>query len=113
CLGGALFVTSGFLAAHLYAGHLELVAASAFVPWIVGIVDRVRRGARITRGLAVACFALAWLAAHYQMVALGGLAAALFAVTGSLFEAAPDASTRSRLMPAARAVGALGALMAA
>jgi hypothetical protein len=111
-LGGALFATSGFFAAHLYAGHLELVAAAAFTPWMAGLVDRVRRGTRVSWAAGVACFGLALLAAHAQMFAIGCVGAAMFAFAAAALEGTPTDPLRTRAAAAARGLGGLAGLAA-
>jgi hypothetical protein len=112
-LGGALFATSGFFTAHLYAGHLELVEASAFAPWIVGIVDRLRAGGRVSWAASTLCVGLALLTGHYQMVAIACLGAVVFASVAAVASRTPDALPRALGLRAGRALLVLGALLVA
>ncbi len=110
-VGGAIFAMSGFLTAHVFAGHLHLVCASAYLPWMVAVVDRVRRRESVVWAAAVAGFGLALLAAQYQMVAIGVLAAGLFAAMETLFASERAVSWPSRLASVSRSAGALAALL--
>jgi hypothetical protein len=110
-LGGAIFALSGFLTSHMFAGHLHLVAAAAYLPWIVGIVDRVRRREPLSWPAAVVCFALALLAANYQMVAIALLAAVLLAGLDGLVQRRPGTSWRAHARGAGRVLGVVAALL--
>jgi len=112
-VGGSVFAASGFMTAHLFAGHLHLVAAAAYIPWIVGVVDRVRRRVPVSWVLAVAGFALALLAANYQMVAIGLLGSQILPGFESFFQREHATSVRARALGGLRVMAIVGALLGA
>jgi hypothetical protein len=106
-LGGVVFAASGFWIAHLFAGHRGVVATAAYAPWIVGFVDRVQSGAKVSWAGGVVIFGLAFLSAHYQMLAIAFLGAILLVLGRALFSSAPR---RDRVRASGRALAALAAL---
>ena len=109
-LGGVVFAASGFWVAHLFAGHRGIVATAAYTPWIVGIVDRVQSGAKVSWAGCAILFGLAFLSAHYQMLAIA-LLGAVFWIAGRAL-VSPEAA-RERARAVVRTIGALAGFGAA
>lgn len=102
-LAASVFALSGFFAAHLFAGHLRMVAAVAYLPWLLGSCERAIE--RAPRGLATAALLCGGmlLTGHYAInyIALWGVG--LYVVSTALFEAPRGSRVRTLL----RACGVL------
>jgi hypothetical protein len=71
----AVFALSGFMASHLYAGHLRMVAAVAHLPWLLGATERAIDKAPRGVGTAGIVCGLMLLTGHYAInyIALWGV----------------------------------------
>lgn len=75
-LAGVAFMCSGSLCAH--RGHTSLVYATAWLPWILAMVERVlRRPSLATVGLLTLCCTLQLYAGYFQVTLYTGLATAI------------------------------------
>jgi hypothetical protein len=113
-VGGVVFALSGFMVAHLFAGHRVLVATVAWLPWVAGCLDRFarRQGARPAAAFGVAGLML--LCGHYQMIYAGMVGVLLFLVVDRFVATEPGAAWRlaRAAREAARAAGAWAVLLA-
>ncbi len=78
-LAGSVFVLSGPVFPHIYAGHLSNLCTMAWAPWIFLAIDgwlRWRTGSWLLLGSAVV--AMQMLAGHPQYVFYTGLTAAMY-----------------------------------
>jgi len=72
---GVVFGFSGFFMARTYAGHVDVIAAASWMPWVVWAFIRAvnsRQGAesRTATGLAAVVFAMQLYAGYHTMAAL-------------------------------------------
>lgn len=99
-VGSLGFSAAGFLVIHL--GHVNMVQAAAWIPWMLFAAEGIVRDRGIHRRRAVvafaAAFALSALAGHPQMLVQGGA----FAAAWSLFRVAALPASDRR--PALRAL---------
>jgi hypothetical protein len=111
-LGGFVFMFSGFLWGH--SGHLTIVQATAWLPWLLLAHARAQetRSARGTVG-AGGLFALVALGGHPQVAVYASLALVLQALVGAGAPAAPTGRRRLAALAIAGAVLLLGAGLAA
>lgn len=120
CLTGVAFGLSAFLVVHLYAGHRVLVPTAAWLPWVLGLLDRSTRTGRFLLA-AAAVTGLMVLCGHYQVIYIGAGGILVFLLLDRLFQPAEpgEATWRPRLLGSARVLGiwsmtmAVGALIAA
>ncbi len=74
-LAGLAFAFSGFFAARVYAGHLGLIATTAWLPWLLsGTVWSIRRGDMAAAVVAGIPLGLAILAGHTASLIYIGIA---------------------------------------
>jgi hypothetical protein len=113
-VGGVVFALSGFMVAHLFAGHRVLVATVAYLPWVAGFLDRFARGQGSRPVAAVGVAGLMLLCGHYQMIYAGMLGVLLFLVVDRLVAAPPDGawSLAHAARDAGRAAGAWAVVLA-
>lgn len=120
-LAGTIAMLGGATFGHVYAGHLSLLAATAWTPLVFLAVDRLAGGA--WRGAAVVgvpAVALQFLAGHPQTVYVSAIAAALLLALAVVVAARPSRATSDSQadvgLPArasaARLAGAVSALAA-
>lgn len=111
--GGLIFMLSGFLATHLYAGHIPHLSS---VPWAAALMWRLERqlaGCTLKRWLLLAaCLAMMILAGFAHFVLIAGLA---LGARLAHFILAEKEGRRLRAKEAAKAASALaaGVLLAA
>jgi Bacterial membrane protein YfhO len=94
-----IFTLSGFTIMHLFAGHRVMVATAAYLPWIVGALDRAIRGTPRQLMQAGLLTGLMLLAGHYHVVFIGMGGIALFTLLERIVGeplTTPDLSTRLR-----------------
>lgn len=84
--GGALFVFSGVMMAHLDAGHISLLSTYALFPWVALALDRLYEKPSVGR-LVFAAFTLALFvySGHPQMIIFGALSFFCLLILRSLF----------------------------
>ncbi|MFQ5489929.1 MAG: YfhO family protein [Phycisphaerae bacterium] len=76
-LVGVTLTLSGFMISHVFAGHRRFVFTLAYLPWVIGLIERAVQ--RRPHGLALAGLAtgLMLLCGHYQVIYIGLLGAGL------------------------------------
>lgn len=108
-LAGIAFMWSTRLIGHYGAGHLTMVMAAVWLPWVaLGVVLAIRERA-IWAAPAGLAFGLAILAGHPQIAFYHGLMLGSLALGGVVWAVAYEASLGARLLGALRVVGIVGA----
>ncbi len=113
-LAGIAFAFSGFVVSHLFAGHPRLVFTAAYLPWVVGLLDRaVQQRPRGMLLAGVVC-GLMILCGHYHVVFIGLCGAGLFIVLNQLqpSERVRFTQRAARAVVIMAVVVAIGALLA-
>jgi hypothetical protein len=113
CLAGLTYGLSAFAISHLFAGHRVLVATAAWLPWVIGAIDRAARGERRYLVIGAALSGLMLLCGHYQVVYIGMGGALAFLLLDRLLAPRDDGSVRSRLIDTGKAAAVWAALLAA
>lgn len=68
--GGVIFGLSGFFMARIWAGHMDMIAAAAWVPWVFGAFWSVIEDRKRTPVIVAGVFLALQLLAGYQTMAL-------------------------------------------
>ncbi len=68
--GGIIFGLSGFFMARIWAGHMDMIAAAAWVPWVFGAFWSVLADRRVTPMIMAGVLLALQVLAGYQTMAL-------------------------------------------
>lgn len=99
--GGFVYMMSGFIAGHLFAGHVNYVWAYPWIPAVLGGLERYLAAPGLKRGVLVAApLAMLFLAGVPQFVFFTGL---LVSVRLLHFVLVPGDGSRERLVQAGQA----------
>jgi len=115
CLTGVTYGLSAFALAHLFAGHRVLVATAAWLPWVIGAVDRAARGDRRFLAAGAVLSGLMLLCGHYQVIYIGMGGAAVYLLLDRLLARGDGGwpALKPRLLTTGKALGAWAALLLA
>ncbi len=92
---GVVFALSAFNVMHLFAGHRQMIATAAYLPWVAGCLDRALRGNRRALWAGVAFTGMMMLAGHLHIVYIGMGGLLLLAVLQTATEGRPAGATES------------------
>ena len=92
---GVVYALSAFNVMHLFAGHRQMIATAAYLPWVAGCLDRALGGDRRALFAGVGFTGMMMLAGHLHIVYVGMGGLLLFALFQATAErhAATDAQS--------------------
>lgn len=105
---GVVYALSAFNVMHLFAGHRQMIATAAYLPWVAGCLDRALRGNRRALAGGIALTGLMMLAGHLHIVYIGMGGLLVSALLQAALEKQPlGEDTRPPARALARALKAL------
>jgi len=113
CLTGLAYGLSAFAVLHLFAGHRVLVATAAWLPWVIGAIDRAARGERRYLLIGAALSGLMLLCGHYQVIYIGMGGALVFLLLDRLLAPDSEAELKTRLISTGKSAGYWAVLLLA
>lgn len=85
---GVIFGLSGFFMARTFAGHVDVIAAASWMPWVIATSTKYQassiKESRKNLCIAVGVFALQLLAGYQTMAFFTGIAVGIFALSRSI-----------------------------
>lgn len=83
-VSGVVFGLSGFFAARTWSGHVDVIAAASWMPWVVWAVDRaMTEGYKKRTAIAAGVFALQLLSGYQTMAFMTVIAVGFVAIARS------------------------------
>lgn len=83
-VSGLVFMCSGFFMARTWSGHVDVIAAASWIPWVVGAFEQVLRPERANEKkyivIAAVFFALQLLSGYQTMAFMTGIIVGIMAL---------------------------------